>query len=221
MVMGLSSINQNSGEFETAYELISIGYESNPNSAYLWNNLGMWFLAKDKKIFASTCLKRALYLAPMEWIISFNLGLVYLKNEQYVTAFVHMNTAANLNKKSHMVYLYLGIICGELNNDGNAKNCFEKALSIKEDPIVLIGNKSDLDSDREVNKEEGEKYAKENKMTFFEASAKSGANVEESFLHLGEIIIKDDKFIENREKSKTEYVVSKNTSNKDNKKKCC
>ena len=88
-------------------------------------------------------------------------------------------------------------------------------------PIVLIGNKSDLDSDREVNKEEGEKYAKENKMTFFEASAKSGANVEESFLHLGEIIIKDDKFIENREKSKTEYVVSKNTSNKDNKKKCC
>ena len=88
-------------------------------------------------------------------------------------------------------------------------------------PIVLIGNKSDLDSDREVNKEEGEKYAKENKMTFFEASAKSGANVEESFLHLGEIIIKDDKFSENREKSKTEYVVSKNTSNKDNKKKCC
>lgn len=137
-IMGLSSINQNSGEFETAYELLSIGYESNPNSAYLWNNLGMWYLAKDKKIFASTCLKRALYLAPMEWIISFNLGLVYLKNEQYVTAFVHMNTAANLNKKSHMVYLYLGIICGELNNDGNAKNCFEKSLSIKEDPIVLF-----------------------------------------------------------------------------------
>lgn len=42
----------------------------------------------------------------------------------------------------------------------------------------------------------------------------------ESFLKLGEIIIKDEKFIENRDKNKTEYVISKNTSKK-TKKKCC
>ena len=137
-IMGLASITHDSGDFEKAYELITIGYASNPSSAYLWNNLGMWFFARDKKIFAATCLKRALYLAPMEWIISFNLGLVYLKNEQYVTAFVHMNTAANLNKNNPWVFFYLGIICGELNNDSNAKNCFEKALALKEDPIILF-----------------------------------------------------------------------------------
>jgi len=136
--MGLSSINQNSGKFEESYELMAVGFHSNNNSAYLWNNLGMWYFAKEKKIFAATCLKRALFLAPFEWIISFNLGLIYLKSEQYVTAFVHMNTAANLNKNNYQIYLYLAIICGELNNDGNAKNCFEKSLSIKEDPIVLF-----------------------------------------------------------------------------------
>ena len=137
-LMGLNYINQNNGEYDEAFKLLTIGYGSNPNSAYLWNNLGMYFFAKDKKIFAATCLKRALYLAPFEWIISFNLGLVYLKNEQYVTAFVHMNTAANLNKNNHLIFLYLAIICGELNNEGNAKNCFEKALALKEDPIVLF-----------------------------------------------------------------------------------
>ena len=114
------------------------GNISNPNSAYIWNNLGMHYLTKEKKIFASTCLKRALYLAPFEWIISFNLGLVYLKNEQYVSSFIHMNTAANLNKNNHLIYLYLAIICSELNNDSNAKNCFQKALAIKEDPDVLF-----------------------------------------------------------------------------------
>lgn len=137
-LMGLSSINQNSGKFEESYELMAVGFHSNNNSAYLWNNLGMWYFAKEKKIFAATCLKRALFLAPFEWIISFNLGLIYLKSEQYVTAFVHMNTAANLNKNNYQIYLYLAIICGELNNDGNAKNCFEKALSLKEDPIILF-----------------------------------------------------------------------------------
>ena len=137
-LMGLESIYQNEGHEEESYNLLSIGNSSNPNSGYLWNNLGMWYLSKEKKIFAATCLKRALYLAPFEWIISFNLGLVYLKNEQYVSAFIHMNTAANLNKNNHLIYLYLAIICAELNNDGNAKNCFERALSIKEEPIVYF-----------------------------------------------------------------------------------
>ena len=137
-LIGLDSIYQNNASFEDSMQQLTIAYGSNPNSAYLWNNLGMWYLSKDKKIFASTCLKRALYLAPFEWIISFNLGLAYLKSEQFVSAFVHMNTAVNMNKNSYLVYLYLAIICGELNNDGNAKNCFEKALSFKEDPFVLF-----------------------------------------------------------------------------------
>ena len=137
-LMGLESLYQNEGHEEESYNLLALGNSSNPNSAYLWNNLGMWYLSKEKKIFASTCLKRALYLSPFEWIISFNLGLVYLKNEQYVSAFVHMNTAVNLNKNNYLIYLYLAIICGELNNDGNAKNCFERALTLKEEPIVYF-----------------------------------------------------------------------------------
>ena len=161
-LMGLATIAQINGNFDEAYELLSIGYSSNNNSAYLWNNLGMWFFSKEKKIFAATCLKRALYLAPFEWFIAFNLGLVYLKNEQYVTAFVHMNTAANLSKNQPYVYLYLAIICSELNNDSNAKNCFERALSIKEDPIILFNYIIFL-LKKKMFKEAAEKFDKLNK----------------------------------------------------------
>ena len=87
-LMGLESIYQNEGHEDESYNLLAIGNLSNPNSGYLWNNLGIHYLSKEKKIFAATCLKRALYLSPFEWIISFNLGLVYLKNEQYVSSFI-------------------------------------------------------------------------------------------------------------------------------------
>ena len=87
-------------------------------------------------------------------------------------------------------------------------------------PVILIGNKSDLEKQSKVSKENGETFAKSHNLLFFEASAKNGTNVNESFLKLGEIIIKDEKFIENRDKNKTEYVISKNTSKK-TKKKCC
>ena len=49
--------------------------------------------------------------------------------------------------------------------------------------IMLIGNKSDLDSRREVKKEEGEAFAREHGLIFLEASAKTAANVEEAFIN--------------------------------------
>ena len=51
----------------------------------------------------------------------------------------------------------------------------------KEVVFVLIGNKIDLNDKREVNKEEGEKYASEKNMIFEEVSAKTGDNFPELF----------------------------------------
>uniref|UniRef100_A0A9J8BLV5 RAB2A, member RAS oncogene family n=1 Tax=Cyprinus carpio carpio TaxID=630221 RepID=A0A9J8BLV5_CYPCA len=50
--------------------------------------------------------------------------------------------------------------------------------------IMLIGNKSDLESRREVKKEEGEAFAREHGLIFMETSAKTASNVEEVKQHL-------------------------------------
>ena len=47
---------------------------------------------------------------------------------------------------------------------------------------MLVGNKCDLESDRQVSREEAEAYAKSNGMLFTETSAKSFINIEESFI---------------------------------------
>ena len=48
--------------------------------------------------------------------------------------------------------------------------------------IVLIGNKSDLSSHREVSTEDASSFASERNLLFFETSAKTGENVERAML---------------------------------------
>eukprot|EP00354_Favella_ehrenbergii_P010801 CAMPEP_0170468658 /NCGR_PEP_ID=MMETSP0123-20130129/11754_1 /TAXON_ID=182087 /ORGANISM="Favella ehrenbergii, Strain Fehren 1" /LENGTH=92 /DNA_ID=CAMNT_0010735279 /DNA_START=361 /DNA_END=639 /DNA_ORIENTATION=+ len=54
--------------------------------------------------------------------------------------------------------------------------------------IVLVGNKKDLANEREVSYEEGLEFAKRNKLIFFETSAKSAENVDETFTHATKVI---------------------------------
>ena len=57
-------------------------------------------------------------------------------------------------------------------------------------PIVLIGNKTDLEENREVSKEEGNEFAKKisEEIEFYEASCKTGENIKESIRFLVEKI---------------------------------
>lgn len=71
-------------------------------------------------------------------------------------------------------------------------------------PIMLLGNKTDKEAEREVQKEAGERLAKDCQMSFFECSARSGSNVAESMVHLARIL----KEQEDQEKEKTVQLIS-------------
>ena len=70
---------------------------------------------------------------------------------------------------------------------------YQKIKKRKEDEyvaFVLVGNKSDLEEQREVSKEEGEKFAKKRRMDFFEVSAKTKINIELPFYQITRKIVK-------------------------------
>ena len=56
---------------------------------------------------------------------------------------------------------------------------------------ILIGNKLDLEEQREVSIEELDKYCKEEKIEYFETSVKNNINIKEAFNKIVELIFKD------------------------------
>jgi len=55
---------------------------------------------------------------------------------------------------------------------------------------MLVGNKKDLEDQRDVTYEEANKFAEENGLLFIESSAKTGDHVEEAFLQTASKIFK-------------------------------
>ena len=56
--------------------------------------------------------------------------------------------------------------------------------------MVLVGNKCDIIEERKIPKEDGQEFAKNKKIKFFEVSAKEGININESFEFLVKEILK-------------------------------
>ena len=84
---------------------------------------------------------------------------------------------------------------------------------------IIVGNKCDLEENREVKREEGINLSKEYKCNFFETSAKDGINVNEIFQTLADDIMKDLKKNSGIANGKSSQVLKK--SSKQKKKGCC
>ena len=85
---------------------------------------------------------------------------------------------------------------------------------------IIVGNKSDLEEDREIKKEDGKKLAKDHNLNFFEISALNGHNIDKAFDCLIKIILKDIKSKEsNGSNSSSKLTIERHRKN--NKRKCC
>ena len=67
--------------------------------------------------------------------------------------------------------------------------------------VFLIGNKVDLEKEREVTTEQGENYCKQNKIDLFmESSAKTGLNTQNIFLKAAELLFDNYNKYQNKKK---------------------
>lgn len=151
-ILAAGSIIQDHQDFDVALSKYRVAAVQTPNSAQLWNNVGMCFFGKKNFIASISCLRRALYLAPFEWIIAYNLGLIFLHTAQYASAFHYLSASINLKPDFASSYVYLGVCLSRIDDFENACSAYEKAISMEADYMfelnyaITLYNNSEFDS---------------------------------------------------------------------------
>ena len=98
------------------------------------------------------------------------------------------------------------------------KNASENVLKI------LIGNKNDLEDERDITPDEGKAFANRNGMQFIETSAKMNTNVNEAFETLGKLMIdfnSQQKQAMTQDKKDKKVLGASSGKNLNTKKGCC
>ncbi len=144
--------------------------------------------------------------------LDFRFRLVNIKDIQYKVLFYdtvgqekYHSIAPNIIKKANGI-----IIMYDITNKSTFDSIPEILKTIEEEkgkdfPMILIGNKIDLENEREIKKEEAEELAEKYGMEFFEISNKEGINIEKAGLSIVKKILEkrqDDSNIETNESSR-------------------
>lgn len=127
----------------------------------------------------------------------------------------------------------LAIVVYSIDSNESFKHLDEWINDIKRESnpdvkIVLIGNKADKEQEREVQKEMGEKFSKDNKVNFFmETSAKTGFNVNKLFDDAARLLYEESKKLKEKAVQNNAIPISNTSefsdteSEKGKCKKCC
>ena len=173
--------------------------------------LGKWSVGKSSFILKFTENRfENTYLTTVG--LDFRFRLVNIKDIQYKVLFYdtvgqekYHSIAPNIIKKANGI-----IIMYDITNKSTFDSIPEILKTIEEEkgkdfPMILIGNKIDLEIERLIKKEEAEELAEKYGMEFFEISNKEGIKIEKAGLSIVKKILEkrqDDSNIETNESSR-------------------
>ena len=155
--------------------------------------------------------------------IDYKYRIINIENKLYKLMFYDTAGEERYNSipKNHIKNVQGIILMYDITNKKSFDSIIDWISDVKEIkgenfPMILVGNKIDLNESREVTEEMGYELAEKNQIEFFETSNKDGTNIQEAGLEIVYKILSETKV----NNSRIERIGTANTNNCTSRK-CC
>uniref|UniRef100_A0A4Y0BPH9 TPR_REGION domain-containing protein n=1 Tax=Anopheles funestus TaxID=62324 RepID=A0A4Y0BPH9_ANOFN len=140
-LLALGSILQSKNDIDGALNKYKRIPTLSDETSEVWSNIGLCFFKKQKFIATISCLKKAVWVSPLNFNALYNLGLVFVTAQQYVSAFQTLAAAISLRPEHAECYMLLGTCLRHLNDPGNAYLSLEKSTMLPDavkNPLIYL-----------------------------------------------------------------------------------
>ena len=130
--------------YNNAYNCLIEAISLNKTIPNYFNNVGITLSELNKDEDAINNYKQALKLKPnyLDALINYAISLKKLK--KFEDAIIFLNRSLNISPENHLIYNNLGNIFREIGNITKATECYEKAISLKNDYVEALNNKAEI-----------------------------------------------------------------------------
>ncbi|KJH46238.1 tetratricopeptide repeat protein [Dictyocaulus viviparus] len=137
-ILAAGSIMQIHGDHDVALNKYRVAIDACDYNGCLWNNIGVCLFAKGRLAQANSCLKKALFICPLDYKINYNLGLVHHSMGLYCSALHFLKAASDLKRDDAQIIGAMAVVLSSMGDENNARRAYQKAISTDSNSEVIL-----------------------------------------------------------------------------------
>ncbi|CAL2036849.1 unnamed protein product [Caenorhabditis brenneri] len=137
-ILTIGSIMQNHSDHDVALNKYRVAADVCDYNGCLWNNIGIGLLARNKAAAAHSALKKAGFINPLNYKISYNLGVLHDIMNLHCSALHYIRLCTELQPQNSKAIGAMAVILSHMNDNRNARLAYKKSIELKPFPSIVL-----------------------------------------------------------------------------------
>ncbi|CCD31086.1 BBSome complex member bbs-4 [Caenorhabditis elegans] len=137
-ILTIGSIMQNHSDHDVALNKYRVAADVSDYNGCLWNNIGIGLLARNKPAASHSALKKAAFINPLNYKISYNLGVLHDIMNLHCSALHYIKLCTELYPQNAKAVGAMAVILSHMNDDKNARLAYKKSIELKKNPSTIL-----------------------------------------------------------------------------------
>ncbi|PIC38913.1 hypothetical protein B9Z55_010773 [Caenorhabditis nigoni] len=137
-ILTLGSVMQQHYDHDVALNKYRVAADACDYNGCLWNNIGIGLLARNKSAAAHSALKKASFISPLDYKISFNLGVLHDIMKLHCSALHYIKLCTELKPNNAKAVGAMAVIMSHMNDVKNARAAYKKSIELQPSPSIVL-----------------------------------------------------------------------------------